>query len=104
MEFKSEKSFRITRFIIALISCMAVGLVVFFYTFPRILNTGILFAFFLIGMLGFDYFNSFAGKPAGKEKMKTDKSYRIKTYRYVAALIITVFIFEILRYIILMKL
>lgn len=97
MEFKSEKTFRITRFIIALISSVVVGLVLFFYSSPRVLHTGILFVIFLLGMLGFDYFNSFEGKPSGKEKMKTDKSYRIKTLLYVAALIIMVIVFEILR-------
>jgi hypothetical protein len=99
MEFKTKKSFRITRFLFALISSVAVGLVLFFNTSPRVLHTGILFVIFLLGMLGFDYFNSFAGKPSGKEQMKTDKSYRRKTYGYVLSLIIILFVFEILRYI-----
>jgi hypothetical protein len=54
-------------------------------------------------MLGFDYFNSSEGEPSGKEKMKTDKSYRNRTFGYIAVLIILLITFEILRYITLRK-
>jgi hypothetical protein len=104
MEFKTKKSFRITRFLFAIIPSLLIGLLIFLNTSPRVLHTGVLFIFFLFGMLGFDYFNSSEGEPSGKEKMKTDKSYRIKTYRTFLALIIILFVFEILRYITLIKL
>ena len=68
MRFKTEKSFRITRILFALISCGVVGIVLFLYVSPRVLHTGIVFVVFLLGMLGFDYFNSFAGMPSGKKK------------------------------------
>ena len=99
MKFKTKNSFRITRFLFAFIPCVVFGLVLFLNTSPRVLHTGILFIFFLFGILAFDYFNSFEAELSGKEKMKTDKTYRIRNFRYVVALIIILIAFEILRYI-----
>lgn len=98
MEFKTKKSFRITRCLFAIIPSLLIGLLIFLNTSPRVLHTGVLFIFYLFGMLVFDYFNSLEGAPSGKEKMKKDPLYRIRTFRYVVFLIVILIVFEVGRY------
>jgi hypothetical protein len=46
MEFKSKKSYRITRLFFAIIPSLLIGLFIFLNTSPRLLHTGNLFIFF----------------------------------------------------------
>jgi len=101
MKFISIKSYRISRFLFSIFLSLIIGLIIYLKT--SFLYLGISFCFFLFGMLIFDYFNYFEGEPSGKEKMKIDKTYRIRTYWYFVALIIILIVFEILRYITLTK-